>query len=498
MVDGQGVVVRSWPGTNNIAVQLAADGCLLRGVIDANALFPGTTGRLQKLDIVGNITWDFLVNNPQRLMHHDIEPLPNGNVLLMVVDYMTQADAIAQGRDPLLLPAPEWLPESILEVQQTGPTTGQVVWEWHMRDHLIQDFDASKDNYGVVSDHPELMNVNYPPVVLFVGDWNHANGIDYDPINDWIVISSRDQDEVLLIDHSTTSLESASHAGGARGRGGDLLWRWGNPEAYGRGTPADRQLFRQHDPRFVPPGYPGAGHITIFNNQVLSDQSAVIEIELPVDGQGLPFVDGTSNVYGPTGPVWSFMEPGFYSSFISSAERLASGNTLICSGAQARLFEVNPTGQTVWSYTHPTPGIIFQAHAVDRRLWASNDMISIAGGGRVDCTHIVDSVHAGDFYYLLGSLSGTSPGTLLPGGVVLPLNLDVLLSGMATSPNFGVFIDTLGIVDANGGASSAIDIPPGLLVPALIGLQMDLAHVLIDGTGFVVEVSNVVAVTIGA
>jgi hypothetical protein len=241
LVDGNGVTVHSWPGPDNIAVHLTAEGDLLRGVIDPNSSFPGTTGRLQKLDIEGNITWDLLVNNSQRLMHHDIEPLPNGNVLLMVVDNMTQADAIAQGRDPALLPAPNWLPESILEVQQTGPTTGQVVWEWHIRDHLIQDSDPSKPSYGVIADHPELMNVNYPPTVLTIGDWNHANGIDYDPINDWIAISSREQNEILLIDHSTTSLEAAGHTGGVRGRGGDFLWRWGNPEAYGRGTAADRQ-----------------------------------------------------------------------------------------------------------------------------------------------------------------------------------------------------------------------------------------------------------------
>jgi hypothetical protein len=237
--------------------------------------------------------------------------------------------------------------------------------------------------------------------------------------------------------------------------------------------------------------------MTIFNNLYLADQSAVIEIELPVDGQGMPFIDGNTNVYGPSGPLWLFAEPGFYSSFVSGAERLASGNTLICSGGQARLFEVTPAGQTVWSFTHPSQGFIFHAHAVDRRLWASSNMVSVANGGRVDCTHIVDTVHAGDIYYLLGSLSGTSPGTLLPGGVMLPLNLDVLLTGMATQPNFGVFIDTLGMVDAQGRASSAIDIPPGLLVSSLIGLQMDLAHVLIDGTGYVVEVSNVATVSIG-
>ena len=498
LIDGQGTVVHTWPGFNNLALHMTEDGSLLRGVIEPNIGFPGTTGRLQKLDIEGNLMWDMLVSNAQRLMHHAIHELPNGNVLMMVADYLPASFAIAQGRDPALLPAVEWLPESILEIQQTGPTTGQVVWEWNVHDHVIQDFDSTKSNFGVISDHPELVNINYPPEVLTLGDWNHANGIDYDPINDWIVISARAQDEVWLIDHGTTTAEAAGHVGGARGRGGDLLWRWGNPEAYDRGTSVDRQLFQQHDPRFIPPGYPGAGNMTIFNNQHLPSQSAVIEIELPVDAQGMPFIDPGSNTFGPAAPVWTFTEPGFFSSFVSGAERLANGNTLICSGVEGRLFEVTASGQTVWSYQSPGTDIIYQAHSVDRRLWISSDEVSVANGGRVDFTHIVDTERTGDFYYLLGSLTGTLPGTPLPGGLHLPLNEDVLLIGMLTYPNLGVFEDTLGMVDAQGRASSAIDIPPGLLLPALIGLEMNLLHALVDGTGYVVEVSNVVTVTIGA
>lgn len=496
LVDGQGTVVHSWPGFNNISVHMTEDGSLLRGVVEPNVGLPGTTGRLQKLDIDGNLTWNFLVSNAQRIMHHDIEPLPNGNVLLMVADVLPAADAIAKGRDPALLPSAVWLPESILEIQQTGPTTGQVVWEWHVHDHVIQDFNAAKSNFSVVSDHPELVNINYPAVALPFGDWNHANGIDYDPIHDWIVISARSQDEVWLIDHSTTSAEAVGHVGGVRGRGGDLLWRWGNPEAYGRGTPVDRQLFQQHDARFIPSTFPGAGNLTIFNNQHFINQSAVLEIELPLNGQGLPFIEPATNVFGPAAPVWTFTEPGFFSVFVSGAQRLANGNTLICSGAQSRLFEIDTTGQTVWSYQSPNTDVIFHAHSVDRRLWASWGGVSVASGGRVDFTHIVDSGRAGDFYYLLGSLTGTLPGIPLPGGLHLPLNEDVLLIGMLTYPNIGVFEDTLGAVDAQGRASSAIDIHPGLLLPALIGMEMSFVHALVDGTGTVVEVSNGVTVAI--
>jgi len=497
IVDGNGTIVKSLPGTGSIVAHMTANGDVIRGMTVPNNGFPGTTGRLQRISINGDVKWDMVVSNTRRIMHHDICELPNGNMLVMAVDRMTSQEAIAEGRDATTLLSPGWLPAGILEIQQTGPATGEVVWEWHVMDHIIQDLDPAKPNYGVVSDHPELVDINYPPVVLSIaGDWNHANGIDYDPVNDWIIFSSRDQDECWLIDHSTTTAEAAGHTGGARGRGGDLLWRWGNPECYGRGGPADRQLFRQHDPRFIPPGYPGAGNITIFNNQATPTQSTVIEITLPVDGNGDPFLDPATNVYGPAAPVWTYQRPGFYSSFVSGAQRLRNGNTLICSGAESMLFEVNPNNETVWSYTDPAGSFIFQCEMVDRRLWTTQDELSVQNGGTVGVTHMHDTERSGDTYILLGSLAGTAPGSMLPGGLMLPLNTDALLIGMLTQPNTPLFVDTLGTIDATGNAQSSIYIPAGLLLPALIGLEMSLSHVVIDSSGFAVEVSNVETVSI--
>jgi hypothetical protein len=57
--------------------------------------------------------------------------------------------------------------------------------------------------------------------------------------------------------------------------------------------------------------------------------------------------------YGPTGPVWNYGAaiPGeFSSAFISGAQRLPNGNTVICSGVQDRVFEVTPDGEVVWNY----------------------------------------------------------------------------------------------------------------------------------------------------
>ena len=48
--------------------------------------------------------------------------------------------------------------------------------------------------------------------------------------------------------------------------------------------------------------------------------------------------------------VWSYADPGLYSSNISGAQRLPNGNTLITEGARGRLLEVTKEGRMVWEY----------------------------------------------------------------------------------------------------------------------------------------------------
>jgi len=494
LVDSQGVVVHTWPGTNSVTVHLLDDGSLLRGAVEPTAGLNGATGRLERLSFDGALTWSMLVDSPSRAMHHDIEPMPNGNVLVFAWDRMDVSDAIAAGRDPALITGTRWEPDSILEIQPTGPATGTVVWEWHFRDHLIQDFDATKANFGVVGDHPELLDVNFPPVVVSNGDWNHCNGLDYDPVNDWIVLSARPQSEIYLIDHSTTTAEAAGHAGGLRGKGGDILWRWGNPEAYDAGTLFDRQLFFQHDPRFVEQGFPGAGNITLFNNSYTATQSAIFELELPVDGSGSPFVDQVTGRFGPAQPTWSYTDPAFFSEFVSSAQRLRNGNTLVCSGQQQWLFEVSPAGQVVWQYTWPGSAFLFQAHAVERRLWADRDTLSVSGG-IVGFRHLSDTAYAGSSYLLLGALTG--PGSsVLSNGVVLPLTIDPLTLAMAENPNFGLFVDTFAPVAANGSDASWMVLPGGVVPPWLVGLPLAFSRLLLDPSVAPIAASNPVVVTL--
>jgi hypothetical protein len=247
-------------------------------------------------------------------------------------------------------------PDVIMELEPAPPNGASVVWEWHVWDHLIQDQDPTKDNFGVVSGHPELIDVNF--VGSSGSDWNHVNAVAYNEELDQIVISSRTFSEIWVIDHSTTTAEAAGHTGGNSGQGGDLLYRWGNPQTYGRGTAADQKLFAQHDSQWIPAGYPGAGNILVFNNGAGRPEGAystVEELVLPVDENGIYSIDAGAP-FEPAASVWSYAaDPpeGFYSSAVSGVQRQPDGTTLICEGGSGHLFEVSTDGQLVWDYVNP-------------------------------------------------------------------------------------------------------------------------------------------------
>src|SRR5207237_3318095 len=98
------------------------------------------------------------------------------------------------------------------------------------------------------------------------GNWTHINAVAYHPEFDQIMVSVHGFSEFWILDHGTTTAEAAGHKGGKYGKGGDLLYRWGNPQAYRAGKAADQQLFGQHNAHWIPKGLGGAGHVLVFNN----------------------------------------------------------------------------------------------------------------------------------------------------------------------------------------------------------------------------------------
>lgn len=305
-------------------------------------------GHFQRLDWYGNIVWEFNYYGETYNPHHDIEPLPNGNILVICWEVKSQDEAISNGRQNI---SGEIWPLKIVEL---APPEGTILWEWHLWDHLVQDINPDLENYDTISEHPELMDINCGgPVSNSNGDWIHTNAIAYNAILDQIIFSSRSMDEIYIIDHSTTSEEAAGHNGGLTGRGGDFLYRWGNPQNYGRGDESSKVLGAPHGVNWIPDGYPGAGNLLIFNNQPFyngSDDgnSEVVEIVPPVLDDGTYALEYDST-YGPSELLWSYGgDSTFYSGTQSGVFRTPSGNTLVTVSEEKRLFEVDNLGNMVW------------------------------------------------------------------------------------------------------------------------------------------------------
>ena len=367
LINNAGQVVHRWDasvGSNN-------------RLLENGNLMARSGGIVREFDPAGNLLWSY--RHPE-WAHHDFVAMPNGNVLLLVRDAKTRAEAIAAGANPAFLTENGLIIDTVVEVRPSYPDQAEVVWSWSIWDHLVQDYDPAQANFGRVAEHPELVDINYTlrqGVRTESAATHHGlsgNGLDYHPELDQIIISARNMSEIWVIDHSTTTAEAAGHRGGNSGRGGDLLYRWGNPQAYRAGTFADQQLFWQHNPYWIPEGLPGAGNILIFSNGDefegrRLDHSAIVEITPPVAGYGYARSEGAGSRYGPAQPAWTYTaaNPGDFLSYrISGAQRLPNGNTLIVSGLQGVIFEVTPAGATVWRYVNPTvaDGPIHQGDAL--------------------------------------------------------------------------------------------------------------------------------------
>ncbi|MEM1122238.1 MAG: aryl-sulfate sulfotransferase [Bacteroidota bacterium] len=309
-------------------------------------------------------TWEnellasFTLNNDKFRLHHDIAPLPNGNALLIAWELKTGEEALAAGRDTSQLSQGEIWSERILE---WNPNSNEIVWEWSVWDHLVQDFDATKANYGVVAEHPELININYDEKEGHP-DWLHINAIDYNEVLDQFVLSVPHFNELWIVDHSTTQAEANSHTGGNSGKGGNLLYRWGNPAAYNQGTAADKKCFFQHDTHWINPkaavGDDNFGKIALFNNRVAENLSTGNILSTNYD----PVTKNYTLAAGVFMPVnfaqvyahpQSATEVRASSSSVSSFQVLPNGNALLCAGRHGYSYEINAENKVIWEYITP-------------------------------------------------------------------------------------------------------------------------------------------------
>jgi len=311
--------------------------------------------------LINNLIASYDLNNTEARLHHDIAPMPNGNVLMISWENKSNAEAIQAGRDTALLNQVVLWPEMILE---WDPVLDSIVWEWHVWDHLVQDFDPTKDNYGVVSENFRLVDINYD-TSDGASDWLHANALDYNEELDQIMISIPTFSELWVIDHSTTTEQAASHFGGNSNRGGDIIYRIGNPAAYDRADAGDQILFYQHDThwanKFIDDFDPNFGKMVCFNNRI-SDNYSTMEIF----SSSYSMYESDYETFQGAFPPFEFDETithpdtsaaVFHSTGLSSVQLLPNGNILGCSGRQGYIVELTPNNDIVWEYITPRIGV---------------------------------------------------------------------------------------------------------------------------------------------
>jgi len=333
LVEKNGTKFHEWTLSNELGNDafLEDDGKLLALLKTDNdqITFGGSGGQIQVINPDNSIDWEFVYSTEDYNLHHDIKRLPNGNLIALLWEKKETEEAKEKGfegdQDVFI--------ESVIEID---PTTNEIIWKWSSWDHLIQDVDSDKSNYGILEETPQLIDVNYNSA-LEDGDIMHANSIEYDSVNDLIYISVNYYSEVWVIDHSTTTDEAITSLGGNYNKGGDLIYRFGNPSTYNSNE--ERLFNNNHFCNIIKEGIPGAGNIMVFVNGGETLQSKVYELQLP----------SVLDLNVPPTIKWFYENEELYSGRVSGAVRLENGNTLITE-ADFGYWEVTEEKEIVWKY----------------------------------------------------------------------------------------------------------------------------------------------------
>ncbi len=337
---------------------------------------------LVQVDWEGNIVWEFnryeLVRDPHQKktwmlrQHHDYQregnpvgyyvpgmnPLVDkGNTLIICHKNLKNPDI----SDKLLLD------DTIIEVNWDG----EIIWEWICSEHF-EEMGFSEEAKNVLARNPNMQTSGGG-----MGDWMHLNSISLLGQNKWfdsgderfhpdnIIWSGRETNILAILDKKT----------------GNIVWQVGPDYTITRALRELGQIIGPHHVHLIPRGLPGEGNILVFDNggnagygapnpgsptgnrNALRDYSRVIEFD-PVTLEVIwqhPRKPSTPGI--PSGNR-------FYSSFMSSAQRLLNGNTLVTEGSGGRLFEVTVEHKIVWEYISPfygnkmNQGMVYRAYRV--------------------------------------------------------------------------------------------------------------------------------------
>lgn len=367
LIDPHGREVKLWRGLQGFPNKLLPGGQVFGSTGRRNPRY----GFQDQLDLVqvdwdGNIVWKYdqneKINDPDHQeryaarQHHDFQRVGNpvgyyvpgqdpqvgrGNTLLLVHNNVENS-AISDI---------QLLDDRIIEVDWQGNT----VWEWNAHEHFEElGFDQSARD--ILRKNPNVV-----PVGDDVGDWLHINSLSvigpnphYDNGDhrfhpDNIIWDSREANIIVIVDKTT----------------GDIVWKLGPRYDNNEAEKKLGWIIGLHHAHIIPHGLPGAGNLLVFDNggwagygetspgspkgikNALRDYSRVLEINpitLDIIWQFTP---------AEAGFVMPLDASRFYSPFISSAQRLPNGNTLITEGSNGRIFEVTAEHELVWEYISP-------------------------------------------------------------------------------------------------------------------------------------------------
>ncbi len=369
LVDMNGNIVNRWKGIDGMPNKMLPGGFIMGNTGSRNQKY----GFQDQLDLVqvdweGKIVWRF--NKYERIKDPYHQPVWMAR---QHHDYQRQGNPVGYfvpGMDPLVdrgntlilshknLHRPEisgkpLLDDTIIEVTWEG----KIVWEWICSDHFEElGFDENARN--TIARNPYTRNV-----ASGYGDWMHLNSLSTIGPNRWfdagdtrfhpdnIIWDARNSNIIAIIDRRT----------------GKIVWRLGPDYTVSEKHKKIGWIIGQHHAHIIPHGLPGAGNLLLYDNggsagygapnpgspggvgNALRDHSRVLEID-PVTLDVL-----WTNTPPPGDKPGPRPPRGFsiYSSFISSAQRLPNGNTLVTEGAGGRIIEVTPGYEIVWEYISP-------------------------------------------------------------------------------------------------------------------------------------------------
>lgn len=210
-------------------------------------------------------------------------------------------------------------------------------------------------------------------------------------------------------------------------------------------------------------------------------------------GGDLVQVGGMQNTIGnflaipPTGSVITGVAwPGDSESLVTGtlAAPMFPGNyTLSVTNAHANVIRMGESGVPFWACDEAGIGTVTNL-AIEVKEVLSSDVteLSVDGGDTQTMTLTAGSANAGRGYFVLGSVTGTTPGIPL-GPVHLPLNFDFYMNLTLSSPNAFPLTDSLGVLDGSGGSTTLFTMPTGLS-PSLVGVQISHAYLLVAPEDF--------------